>query len=117
MGENSERGALTEAVFYILLSMFQPMCGYAVIRNTAKLSGGRVALGTGTLYGAINTLLEKGWIVCASEGASSRNKKEYVTTELGRAAVRAEIERLEELLRNAKAIEESSPKWVEVWSF
>ena len=55
-------GALTEAVFYILLSLLEPMHGYGIMQNVNALSRGRVTLGAGTLYGALGTLLEKGWI-------------------------------------------------------
>ena len=103
MPESSERGALTEAVFYILLSMYSPMHGYAVMQNIEKLSGGRVILGAGTLYGAINTLLEKQWIINAFSKSDSR-KKEYVITDTGKLIVESELERLEELLRNGKEI-------------
>ena len=51
--------ALTEGVYYILLSLLQPLHGYGIIQNVEKLSAGRVRLAAGTLYGAINTLLEK----------------------------------------------------------
>ena len=51
--------ALTEAVYYILLSLTDPLHGYGIMQNVEKLSGGRVRLAAGTLYGAINTLLEK----------------------------------------------------------
>ena len=54
--------ALTEAVYYILLSLLEPLHGYGIIQNVEQLSGGRVRLAAGTLYGAINTLLEKDWI-------------------------------------------------------
>ena len=54
--------ALTEAVYYILLSLDQPMHGYGIMQNTEELSDGRVRLAPGTLYGALNSLLEKGWI-------------------------------------------------------
>ena len=54
--------ALTEAVYYILLSLIRPMHGYGIMQNVEQLSGGRVKLAAGTLYGALNTLLEKGWI-------------------------------------------------------
>ena len=54
--------ALTEGVYYILLSLLEPLHGYGIIQNVENLSGGRVRLAAGTLYGAINTLLEKGWI-------------------------------------------------------
>ena len=49
--------ALTEAVYYILLSLLQPMHGYGIMQNTEALSEGRVRLAAGTLYGALNTLL------------------------------------------------------------
>jgi DNA-binding PadR family transcriptional regulator len=103
MPESFERNALTEAVFYILLSMHEPMHGYAVMQNIEKISSGRVILGAGTLYGAINTLLEKRWIEGVSPDKNSR-KKEYIITEIGKRVVRGEINRLEELLINGKNI-------------
>lgn len=52
--------ALTEAVYYILLSLMQPMYGYGIMQNIDQLSNGRLKLAAGTLYGKINTLLDKG---------------------------------------------------------
>ena len=88
---------LTEAVYLILLSLLQPMHGYGIIQNADQLSGGRVRLAAGTLYGAINTLLEKGWIQALEETADSR-KKQYVITETGRDVLQNELERLQELV-------------------
>ena len=93
--------ALTEGVYYILLSLLQPLHGYGIIQNVEKLSAGRVRLAAGTLYGAINTLLEKGWII-ALEGEADSRKKEYVITELGREMLQREVRRLWELLENGK---------------
>jgi DNA-binding PadR family transcriptional regulator len=73
------------------------------MQNVNKLSNGRVILGAGTLYGAINTLLEKGWIRSVINDADSR-KKEYIITEIGKVAVENELSRLQELLRNGNAI-------------
>ncbi len=99
---NESKGALTEAVFYILISLYTPMHGYGIIQNAEKLSCGRVKLGAGTLYGALNTLLGRGWIVECGE--SGERKKEYIITEAGRQAIRDEIVRLEELLGNGKRV-------------
>ena len=96
------QAALTEAVYYILLSLKEPMHGYGIMQNVEKLSRGRVRLAAGTLYGAINTLLEKGWIR-ALEGSDVR-KKEYQTTESGMQVLRAEYARLCELVENGKSI-------------
>ena len=85
--------ALTEAVFYILLSLDTPLHGYGIMQNVEHLSGGRVRLAAGTLYGALATLTERGWIV-------SGRKKEYQITPAGREAVRAELRRLHELTQN-----------------
>lgn len=95
--------ALTEAVYYILLSLMHPLHGYGIMQNVEALSGGRVRLAAGTLYGAINTLLEKGWIT-ALPGIKDSRKKEYQITNLGKEAVEAEIIRLQELLRNGRQI-------------
>lgn len=103
MAESSERGALTEAVFYILLSLYSPMHGYGIMQNIRELSIERVNLGAGTLYGAINTLLEKKWIRSV-EGEKSSRKKEYEITDLGKSVIRGEIVRLEELIANSKRI-------------
>ena len=103
MPESSERGALTEAVFYILLSLYTPMHGYRIMQAVKELSNGRVSLGAGTLYGALNTLLEKKWIAPMPGEADSR-KKEYQITAEGKAVVKEEIARLEELIANGKRI-------------
>ena len=103
MPESSERGALTEAVFYILLSLYSPMHGYGIMQNVRKLSNERVNLGAGTLYGAINTLLEKKWITPLAGEKDSR-KKEYLITSLGKEIVKSEIQRLEELVSNGKQV-------------
>lgn len=106
MGINT--GALTEAVYYILLSLLQPLHGYGIMQNVERLSGGRLKLAAGTLYGAISTMLEKGWITALDNGADSR-KKEYVITETGREILRAEYARLKELVDNGRmALEEEA---------
>ena len=92
--------ALTEAVFYILLSLDTPLHGYGIMQNVERLSGGRVRLAAGTLYGALATLTERGWIVSLGDESEGR-KKEYHITPAGREAVRAELRRLPELTQHA----------------
>lgn len=95
--------ALTEAVYYILLSLIEPLHGYGIMQKVEILSCGRVRLAAGTLYGAISTMLEKGWIRALSGEKNSR-KKEYVITDLGYEILENEIIRLEELLSNGNRI-------------
>lgn len=97
---------LTEAVFYILLAVRTPNHGYGIIQEVERLTDGRVILGAGTLYGAIQTLEKKNWIRVYSVDTESRKKKEYVITALGREVFEEERARLEELLKNAELMEE-----------
>lgn len=103
MPESNERGALTEAVFYILLALYTPMHGYRIMQTVRDLSSGRVDLGAGTLYGAINTLLEKKWIQPVAGEQDSR-KKEYTITTLGKSVVESEIKRLQDLIETGRKI-------------
>ncbi len=95
--------ALTEATYYILLSLYQPRHGYGIMQQTESLSGGRVKLAAGTLYGALNNLCDKGWIELATMEDDSR-RKEYLLTEKGRQVLMHEIRRLKELVRNGEAV-------------
>lgn len=101
MGEIKDSFALTEGVFYILLSLTQPLHGYGIMQKVALMSSGRVNLAPGTLYGAINALLGRGWIA-AIDGEQSTRKKEYQITAAGLEATRSEIVRLRELLDNGE---------------
>ena len=62
MGRTANSGALTETIFYILLWLHRPAHGYALMKDIAEMTGGRVNLGAGSLYGALDTLQKKGWI-------------------------------------------------------
>ena len=102
MRDNAKGGALTEVTFYILLSLFTPKHGYAIMQFIEEKTGGRLSLGAGTLYGALNTLEEKGWI--ARYGENTGRKKEYLITALGKEAAQKELGRLRELTQNAEEI-------------
>ncbi|MDO5325449.1 MAG: PadR family transcriptional regulator [Clostridia bacterium] len=95
--------ALTEATYYILLSLIAPQHGYGIMQQTEQMSHGRVRLAAGTLYGALNTLCDKGWIIQLPVEDGSR-RKEYKLTERGRAILQSEVDRLRELADNGERI-------------
>lgn len=95
--------ALTEAVFYILLSLCNPQHGYGIMQQTEQMSNGRVRLAAGTLYGALSNLCSKGWIETIPGEAESR-RKEYRITALGKEKLQAELKRLKELVANGEQI-------------
>ena len=92
---------LTECVYYILIALYEPRHGYGIMQVTEEMSGGRVKLGAGTIYGALKNLQEKQWII-ALDGEG--RKKEYHITALGKEIVVAEIARLQELHDNGQQI-------------
>lgn len=95
--------ALTESTYYILLSLYTPQHGYGIMQQTELLSGGRVRLAAGTLYGALNSLCEKGWITPLPVQEESR-KKEYKLTDKGLAVLKQELTRLRQLVQNGETI-------------
>jgi DNA-binding PadR family transcriptional regulator len=97
---------LTEAIFYILLAVRRPNHGYGITQEVEELTKGRVTLGPGTLYGAIQSLVKKDWIRIYSEDTESRKKKEYVITDSGKAVFEEERQRLAELLRNSELMDQ-----------
>ncbi len=101
--QKSQNNALTEGVYYILLSLQKPLHGYGIMQNIEELTSGRIKIAAGTLYGALSNMLEKNWIVEVSDEKNSR-KKEYEITGLGKEILKKEIIRLEELLNNGKNI-------------
>lgn len=95
--------SLTEATYYIMLSLVKPQHGYGIMQQTEMLSHGRLHLAAGTLYGALNALCDKGWIILLPVSEGER-KKEYRLTRLGLDVLLKELNRLEELVSNGKEI-------------
>lgn len=98
----NESIALTESTYYILLALYTPQHGYGIMQTVERLSAGRVHLAAGTLYGALNALCGKGWIQPLPQTDSRR--KEYRLTDRGVAVLKAELDRLRQLVAGGEAI-------------
>jgi DNA-binding PadR family transcriptional regulator len=95
---------LTEPVLLILLSLAtKPQHGYALMKDIEEISHGRVALTTGTLYGALRRLLEESWIERFEQDDTSREKQAYRLTATGRKQLQLEVERMKQVTRIAAA--------------
>jgi len=91
---------LSEPVLLILTSLAgQPRHGYALIQDIELLSGGRVRMSTGTLFGALRRLLEDGWIEPFEQEDTSRQKQAYRLTGVGRRQLELELDRMKQLTR------------------
>ncbi len=102
MRDNTKGGALTEVTFFILLALYEPKHGYGIMQFVENETQGRLNLGAGSLYGAIDTLSKKGWITPVDDGTG--RKKEYVITEAGKEIAEAELIRLNQLTLTASRI-------------
>jgi DNA-binding PadR family transcriptional regulator len=80
--------------------------GYALKREILQRTDGRINLGSGALYGAINKMLEAGLIVESDERPDphldDERRRYYGITPLGRRVVLAEVARLRALLQLAE---------------
>jgi DNA-binding PadR family transcriptional regulator len=92
---------LREPTFLVLTALAeQAQHGYGVIEDVLRISEGRVRLGAGTLYAALDRLRADGLIeVDREEVVQSRLRRYYRLTGLGARRLAAEAERQQ---RNAE---------------
>ncbi|MBH1939939.1 helix-turn-helix transcriptional regulator [Mobilitalea sibirica] len=102
MREYAKGGALTEVSLYILISVCKPNHGYGIMKFIEKETNGRVTLGAGSLYGAINNLLAKDLITLLEE--TDDNRKIYLINDAGRQILTSEYERLASLLNSIQRV-------------
>jgi DNA-binding PadR family transcriptional regulator len=97
-------GPLSQPALHVLLTLGdEAKHGYAIMRDLARESDGRIRLLPGTLYSTIKKLLADGLI---EETAAPRNadsddgrRRYYRVTKRGRAAAEAETRRMAVLVR------------------
>ena len=87
---------LQEPTFLILTALAeQPMHGYGVIQQVAALSEGRVTLRPGTLYGALDRLVEQGHVAADREEiVDGRLRRYYRLTDSGAQLLAGEAHRM-----------------------
>lgn len=99
---------LTEQMFYTLLCLKEECCGMEILDRVPNMTGGRVHIGSGTLYTLLEQFLEAGLI--REVGVEGR-RRSYILTEQGRQMLERERERLAAQLADYRAVfgEEERP--------
>jgi len=82
---------LTEQMFYVLLCLSEERCGIDILGAVSALTGGRVSIGSGTLYNLLEQFVQAGFI---RETGSEGRRRSYMLTELGRETLRNEYGRI-----------------------
>lgn len=97
-----EAFAISEPVLLVLLSLAeQPRHGYSILKDVESMSAGRVLLSTGTLYGALQRLLDHAWIERVEEESAPRDRRTYKLTSRGRRNLQMEVERMRHITKLA----------------
>jgi len=88
---------LRESTYFILAALLDgPRHGYAIVKEAEQLSGGRVRLSAGTLYGALTRLAEDGLVELEREDVvNGRPRRYHRLTRAGRQALADEAARLQ----------------------
>lgn len=95
---------LTHVAYYVLLSLSEDARhGYGIIKDVARRTGGELELEAGTLYAAVKRLRDDGWIdETQGPARTDARRRYYELTPLGRRVLRAESERLEQMVELAR---------------
>jgi DNA-binding PadR family transcriptional regulator len=95
---------MTEPAFLVLTAVVdEPRHGYGIVRTVTELSGGRVQLKVGTLYGVLDRLVAEELVEPDREEVhSGRVRRYYRLTDAGAGALEAEAARLAANVKNAK---------------
>ncbi|MCM1988335.1 PadR family transcriptional regulator [Oceanirhabdus seepicola] len=92
---------LTEPMYYVMLSLMQPIHGYGIMKNVDKITEGRVKVGAGTLYSLLSRF-EKEEIV--KKVSSEEGKKIYILTDKGLEILEEEHRRLKQLVKDGNVL-------------
>ena len=98
---------LPPATFHILLAVSsEERHGYAIIQDVAARTRGALRLSAGTLYRSIARMVEQGLIAETTRRRTAEDderRRYYRITPFGTAVARAEMRRLTDLVRLARA--------------
>ena len=98
---------LPPATFHILLALLdEERHGYAIIQDVEARTQGELRMSAGTLYRSIARMVEQGLIAEVTRrrpAADDPRRRYYRVTPFGTTVARAEMRRLSELLRLARA--------------
>ena len=83
---------LTEQMFYILLCLREECCGIDILDQVPAMTGGRVSVGSGTLYNLLEQFCGAGMI---RETRTEGRKRSYLLTDYGRRRLAQEYQRIQ----------------------
>ena len=104
MPESRTEQALTRLSLGVLMTVAgEPQHGYAILTALEARGGPRLVAGAGSLYAALDRLVEEGLLKTQPDAADPRRKRRFAITGAGRKAVRAELARMAAVVEEGRA--------------
>jgi DNA-binding PadR family transcriptional regulator len=112
--DSNKPSPLSPATLHILLALAGgDLHGYGIIQEVARHSEGHYRLGPGTLYDNLKKLIETGLVADAPKSTEEEERRFYTLTMDGRSALSVEIDRLQNVVREARSrLQETRPERV-----
>lgn len=97
---------LTPAQFMILLALAQhDLHGYGIMQSVKERTAGNLKLAPGTLYTALERMIERGWVEeTDTHAAGDERRRVYHLTDFGMRVAQAEAQRLEQTVQDARTL-------------
>ena len=92
---------LTEQMFYILLCLREECCGMDIMDMVPAMTGGRVNVGSGTLYNLLEQFLDAGMIL---QTRAEGRRRSYILTDKGLETLAGEYDRITRQLADYRRI-------------
>ena len=104
INDSNKPSPLSPATLHILLALAGgDLHGYGIIQEVARHSEGHYRLGPGTLYDNLKKLMEAGLVADAAKSTDEEERRFYTLTMDGRSALSVEIDRLQNVVREARS--------------
>jgi DNA-binding PadR family transcriptional regulator len=101
-GKSLDDNQLTDSMYYILLSLIEPLHGYGIKQKISDLSAGKIEIGPASLYTILKKLVTRDLIVLLDD--NENRKKTYQISQSGRVLLKLDIERRIQMAEIGKSI-------------
>ncbi len=98
---------LSPPILHILLALAaEDLHGYGILQEIARQSEGHYQIGPGTLYDNLKRLMDQNLVIDTPKSAlsSDEDRRIYRLTPQGRAILSAEIDRLQNVVREGRSL-------------
>lgn len=99
-GKALDEDILTDSTYYILLTMVEPIHGYAIMQQVQEISDGEVVIGPASLYTILKKLQTADLIELLED--EEERRKNYRLTCKGKAILKKDINRRVAMVEHGK---------------